>query len=178
MKKKKDQLDINSLESYIRDRAKRYAIPDRELNVDIHQDVTGQKNIARVHFRTPDRVEKYQAEIAFNINKNNKQQIDIINRQIDDILNQLEEEWLTNGGNVIFYNDHGFFYTYVSETNKACLEVQCTACNYVERVDKSTDILDEYRDVFLMKLLPKAHGRCDCPAGKYGHIQRPRLHGL
>jgi len=173
-----DILTRDALQRHVRERAEQYAIPDRELNVDTYQDATRAKDIVRVHFRTPDRMEKYQAEMAFDIDKSHQQQIDLIDIQIDDTLSRLEESWLKEGGNVTYYKNHGFFYSYVSEMNKACLEVQCTVCNHVEMVNEPTDILDEYRDVFLMKMLPKVHAECDCPAGKYDSVQRPTLHGL
>ena len=173
-----DILARDALQRHIREEADKYSIPSGELEVNSYHDSSRNNDIIRVQFRTPDKMKKYQGEIAVGMEKPSPKVRDKIARQVDDLLEQLENQWLENGGSLTFYKGHGFFYSYVSEMNKACLEVQCTVCNHVEMVNEPTDILDEYRDVFLMKMLPKVHAECDCPAGKYDSVQRPTLHGL
>jgi hypothetical protein len=139
--------------------------------------------VVRVYFRTPDSsilipVKKYQGEVALDLQHTSGQQMDIVARQLDNLLESLEHHWLDEGESVTFYKNHGFFYRFTQAGGKACLKVQCTVCSQVEMVNHPSDILDEYRDVFLMKMLPEAHAECDCAAGRYDSVQRPALHGL
>lgn len=157
-----------SLLKKIEKSARNYDIPQKELTVDVYNDAQVQKDIAQVSFRAPGSMDKYGGEIAVSAGKGVPN--GIVERQIHDLLEQLEAAWLDEGGHVTFYRGHGFFYRYKSEMGKACLEVQCTVCNYTEMVHKSSEVLDEYRDVFLMATLPKADMNCDCHHSRYDAV--------
>jgi len=156
----------------IENAASQYDIPQQELTVDVYQDTQRQADIAQVSFRAPGSMDKYGGELALTrpANVNAQAQQDIIDRQIHDLLRQLEAAWLEEGGRVTFYKGHGFFYRYTSDMGKACLEVQCTVCNHVEMINKRSTLLDEYRDVFLMATLPKADRNCDCHHSRYDPV--------
>lgn len=159
---------LDALEQVVLDRSGNFAIPSNELEVNTYRDHTQQKDIVSVGFRSPHKMKKYQGEIACNLDKSsNHRKIDIITIQIDDLLGSLERHWIEEGGSVTFYKNHSFFYRYVSDAEKACLELQCTACNHTEWVSHEVEMLDEYRDVFLMKMLPEAHKACDCATERF-----------
>jgi len=158
-----DALTKDKLQRIIREDAKKYNIPDTLLKVKIFEEPSNLATIAQVSFRTSDRLEKYQAEISITMDTLNDNTSDTIMQQVDDVLEELEHYWLTEGGSsVVFYNGHGFFHKFEQGGGRGALEVQCTVCNHLEIVNKSAEVLEEYRDVFLMKTLPEAHAKCDC----------------
>lgn len=173
-----DVMKLSTLEQYVRELGEDFAIPNDRLNVDTYHEPRRDVDAIRVSFRTPHHGQKYHGEVTLDIDASYQSHLDLVERKLTTLLQDLEETWLEEGGQVTFYKNHAFFYYFAKKSESAVIEVQCTVCNHMEMVNGPSDELEKYRDVFLMKLLPKAHGKCDCAAGRYDSIDRPSLHGL
>jgi hypothetical protein len=167
-----DLLTDNIVRRVIHERAEHFSIPSDEIEIRTREDAA-LGTVVRTFFRTPGGFEKYQSYMT--IGQPDKIQSDIdIGQDVDKMLQNLEDHWLKNGGDPTFYKNHAFFYWHQDNL----VEVQCTVCHHTERISADSSIIDTYKDVLLMKLLPEAHAKCDCAAGRYAPVSRPRMHGL
>lgn len=155
----------HELQRKTRELAKNYSIPERELEIEAYSDNALSCEVVRLHFRTPDQLEKYCAEVA--ISQPLSSGTAVVEKQIKDTLNELERAWLSEGCRLTFYKGQGFFYQQKEGGGRACLEVQCTICNHMEVVQENTSVMNENLDVFLMKTLPRVRSNCECNPHRY-----------
>lgn len=147
------------IDQKIKDIAKDYNIPHSQLTVTESRDMARQKDIITISFKSKYSMDKYSGELAYN--SNGSAQLDVLELQIKRLLERLEEKWLEEGGNVTYYKGQAFFWRHFLDDNST-LEVECCVCGEVVGVSKPAKILDEYRDVYLMNILPKAAEKCEC----------------
>lgn len=147
--------------------SKQYSIPTQKLQFNTYHEPSRSQDITQIFFRTQHPREKFGAEIAQQ--QGSGVPDDIMERQIDDIMRQLEEAFLENSGRVTFYKGQPFFWRRVhpQDSNNAALEVECTTCGWELETVAEADEMRDSRDLYLMWLLYRASGNCKCDDTKY-----------
>lgn len=133
-----------------------------ELQFNEYRDAQRQADVLQVHFRYhpfSEVSEKFAFELAFtdDVKQNAMASADIMDRQIEDSLRQMEAMW-KNQFNFIFYRG----VPYVKEIEENTYRLKCELCDQQVEVTQDDDI-EAKQDLYMIFALKNID--CDCDDG-------------